>query len=105
MEEKLNGITEVINVLVGATNKLIADKGKPGGGGKDDEETPMHHNHDETDYQIKVELPDFHSTPNPEELLEWLCAVERIFEYKGYDDAKKFKVAIHKFKGNSAVLS
>ncbi|KAK9732682.1 hypothetical protein RND81_04G014900 [Saponaria officinalis] len=103
MEEKLNGITEVINVLVGAINKLTADKIQHGGGARDDEEVHKHHNHDDTDQQIKVELPDFHGTLNLEELLEWLRAVERIFEYKGYDDAKKFMVAILKFKGYASL--
>ncbi|KAK9697227.1 hypothetical protein RND81_08G023100 [Saponaria officinalis] len=102
VEEKLSGITEIINVLVGAVNKLTAEKGQPGGTG-DDEEAPRNHHHEDVDQHIKVELPDFHGTLNPEELLEWLRAVERIFEYKGYDDAKKFKVAILKFKGYASL--
>ncbi|KAK9714967.1 hypothetical protein RND81_06G134000 [Saponaria officinalis] len=102
VEEKLTGITEVINVLMGAINKLTVEKVHPSGA-KDDEESPRHHHHEDTDQHIKVELPDFHGTLNPEELLEWLRAVERIFEYKGYDDAKKFKVAILKFKGYASL--
>ncbi|KAK9690448.1 hypothetical protein RND81_09G128300 [Saponaria officinalis] len=103
MEEKLNGITEVINVLVGTINKLSAEKTQPGGSADIGDGAFDNPHRNKVDHQIKVELPDFHSSLNPEELLEWFRAVERIFEYKGYDDAKKFKVAILKLKGYASL--
>jgi len=42
---------------------------------------------------IKVEPPEFNGNQNPDEYLEWVQALDRIFEAKGYDDAKSFKIA------------
>jgi len=40
-----------------------------------------------------VEPPEFNGNQNPDEYLEWVQALDRIFEAKGYDDAKSFKIA------------
>ena len=48
------------------------------------------------DHSIKVELPDFDGSLDPDKYLDWVQRVERIFEYKEYDDRRKFKVAILK---------
>jgi len=42
---------------------------------------------------IKVEPPEFNGTLNPVEFLEWVQPLDRIFEAKGYDDEKSFKIA------------
>ena len=42
---------------------------------------------------IKVEPPDFNGNLNPDEFLEWVQAMDRIFEAKCYNDEKSFKVA------------
>ncbi|XP_074305180.1 uncharacterized protein LOC141640192 [Silene latifolia] len=55
------------------------------------------------DKDIKVDIPEFHGSLNPEDLLDWLRSVERIFEYKDYNDRKSFKVIILKFKGYASL--
>ncbi|XP_074278641.1 uncharacterized protein LOC141602236 [Silene latifolia] len=55
------------------------------------------------DKDVKVEIPDFHGSLNPEDLLDWLRSVERVFEFKNYDDRKAFKVAILKLKGYASL--
>ncbi|XP_074306252.1 uncharacterized protein LOC141641492 [Silene latifolia] len=47
---------------------------------------------------VKVDIPDFHGSLNPEDLLDWRRCVERVFEFKGYTDRKAFKVVILKLK-------
>ena len=42
---------------------------------------------------IKVEPPEFNGALNPDEYLEWVQALDRIFEAKGYNDERSFKVA------------
>jgi len=45
---------------------------------------------------IKVEPPEFNGNLNPGEYLEWVQVMDRIFESKGYDDEKSFKIVILK---------
>ncbi|XP_074292085.1 uncharacterized protein LOC141618926 [Silene latifolia] len=47
-------------------------------------------------------LNDVH-TPNPDDLLEWIRDIEKIFEYKGYTDVKAFKVVLLKLKGHASL--
>ncbi|XP_074315530.1 uncharacterized protein LOC141651729 [Silene latifolia] len=54
--------------------------------------------YDARDKDVKVDIPEFHGSLNPKDLLDWLRSVERIFEYKDYNDRKSFKIAILKFK-------
>ncbi|XP_074288563.1 uncharacterized protein LOC141613717 [Silene latifolia] len=62
------------------------------------EEVPEH-----TDKHLKVEIPEFFGSLNPDDLLEWIRDVEKIFEYKGYTDVKAFKVAVLKLKGYASL--
>ncbi|KAK9732688.1 hypothetical protein RND81_04G015300 [Saponaria officinalis] len=98
MEEKLNGMTEAISILVNAVNKLTGEKTRDGV----EEENSCRHN-DEGDKHIRVKILDIQGSLNQEELLEWFHSAERVFEYKGYDDSKKFKVADLKLKGYASL--
>jgi len=42
---------------------------------------------------IKVDPLEFNGNPNPDEYLELVQALDRIFEANGYDDVKSFKIA------------
>ncbi|XP_074293034.1 uncharacterized protein LOC141619927 [Silene latifolia] len=55
------------------------------------------------DNSIKIDFPEFNGSLNPDDFLEWLRSMERIFEFKGYNDSKKFKVAILKLKGYASL--
>ncbi|XP_074313537.1 uncharacterized protein LOC141648716 [Silene latifolia] len=70
----------------------------------DSEESMMEEgNYLARDKDVKVEIPDFHGSLNPEDLLDWLRSIERVFEFKNYDDRKAFKVAILKLKGYASL--
>ena len=42
---------------------------------------------------IKVEPLEFNGNLNADEYLKWVQALDRIFQAKGYNDEKSFKVA------------
>ncbi|XP_074303265.1 uncharacterized protein LOC141637718 [Silene latifolia] len=70
----------------------------------DSEESMMEEgNYLARDKDVKVEIPDFHGSLNPEDLLDWFRSVERVFEFKNYDDRKAFKVAILKLKSYASL--
>ena len=50
------------------------------------------------DRSLKVDIPEFEGSLNPDDFLDWLNEIERIFDYKGYSDKQRCKVAILKFK-------
>ncbi|KAF8021452.1 hypothetical protein BT93_G1786 [Corymbia citriodora subsp. variegata] len=54
--------------------------------------------HKDNDRDVKVEVPEFEGSLNPDDFIDWLHAVERVFEFKSYSDEKKCKVAVLKFK-------
>ena len=41
---------------------------------------------------FKVEIPEFEGKLNPDEFLEWLHIIKRIFYYKDIPDEKKVKL-------------
>ena len=49
------------------------------------------------DHNIKLKIPSFEGTSDPEMYLEWVQRVEKIFEYYDYTDAQKCKLAALEF--------
>ena len=47
---------------------------------------------------FKVEIPKFEGMLDPEEFLDWLHAVERVFEYKDVPEHKKVKLVACKLR-------
>ena len=47
---------------------------------------------------VKIEPPDYEGSLDPEDYLEWVQSIERVFEAKNYSDVKSFKVAVMKLK-------
>ena len=47
---------------------------------------------------FKVEVPEFKGKLDPEELLDWLHTIERVFEYKDGLDDKKVKLVALRLK-------
>jgi len=45
-----------------------------------------------TSNDFKVEVPEYEGKLDPEEFLDWLHIVERVFEYKGIQEDKKMKL-------------
>jgi len=71
----------------------------------DKEWRPRRLRHPRDDLQdLKVEAPEFDGNLNPKNYLDWVQALERIFELKDYNDEKAFKLAILKKKGYASLL-
>ncbi|XP_031270993.1 uncharacterized protein LOC116129386 [Pistacia vera] len=50
------------------------------------------------DKGLKVDLPEFNGSLDLNDFIDWLHEIERVFEFKGYNDEKRCKVDILKFK-------
>jgi len=70
----------------------------------DDEVRPRRLRHLRDDLQdLKVKALKFDCNLNPKNYLDWVQALERIFELKDYNDEKAFKLAILKMKGDASL--
>ena len=47
---------------------------------------------------LRIEAPEFDKSLKPADYLEWVQAMERIIEIKGYSGEKAFKLAVLKLK-------
>ncbi|GAV63788.1 hypothetical protein CFOL_v3_07306, partial [Cephalotus follicularis] len=51
---------------------------------------------DDNDRGLHLDVPDFDGSLNPDNFVDWMNAIERLFNYKVYTEEKKFKIAILK---------
>ena len=63
-----------------------------------------HRNDDDTRWisEIKVDIPEFHGGSQPEELLDWLVAVDEFIEFKEIPAHKQVPYATTRFRGYAA---
>ena len=54
------------------------------------------------EHNIKVELPEFHRTLNSDEFVDWLNALERVFDYYELSDEKNVKLVSIRLKGQAS---
>jgi hypothetical protein len=52
---------------------------------------------------IRVEIPDFEGKLQPDEFVDWLQTVERVFEYKEIPEEKKVKIIVVKLKKHASI--
>ena len=52
---------------------------------------------------FKVEIPEFEGQLSPDEFIDWMNAVERVFEYKDVLDDKKFKLIVLKLRKYASI--
>ncbi|XP_039686533.1 uncharacterized protein [Medicago truncatula] len=55
------------------------------------------------DNDIKVDIPDFEGKLHPDEFVDWLQTVERVFEYKEILEEKKVKIIAVKLKKHASI--
>ncbi|KAI8547347.1 hypothetical protein RHMOL_Rhmol07G0188400 [Rhododendron molle] len=51
---------------------------------------------------LKIDLPEFHGTLQPEEFLDWLFSIEEILEFKEVPDNKRVPLVATRFRGREA---
>ena len=67
-------------------------------GEEDSREPRRRHGRRQTSMDFKVEIPEFEGQLNPDEFIDWLNTVERVFEYKDIPDDKKVKLVALKLR-------
>ncbi|GJU02692.1 reverse transcriptase domain-containing protein [Tanacetum coccineum] len=55
------------------------------------------------DLGIKVDIPVFEGKPHPDEFIDWLHTVERVFDIKNLRDEQKVKLVAIKLKKNASI--
>ena len=53
-------------------------------------------------FDMKVDIPEFEGKIRPDEFIDWLNSVERIFDYKEVPDEKKVKIVAIKLKKHAS---
>ncbi|GKV36628.1 hypothetical protein SLEP1_g44736 [Rubroshorea leprosula] len=56
-----------------------------------------------TDLGIKIDIPDFEGRLQPDEFIDWLHTVERVFELKDIPDNKRVKLVAIKLKKHASI--
>ena len=79
--------------LVHYGEELIIDSDSSEG-----ERFKAHRRNLDDDQGLKIDIPEFEGSLSPDDFMDWLHAIERVFDYKGYSEENKCKVAILKFK-------
>ena len=59
-------------------------------------------NESRLDYNFKVEIPEFQGSLKPEDFVDWLNTVERVFDYYEVIDEKKVKLVTIRLKGRAS---
>jgi len=52
---------------------------------------------------IKVDIPDFEGNLQPDEFVDWLQTVERIFEHNEMSEKQKVKIVAAKMKKHASI--
>ncbi|PWA46995.1 hypothetical protein CTI12_AA504100 [Artemisia annua] len=52
---------------------------------------------------VKVDIPDFKGKSHPDEFIDWLYTVERVFDIKNLSDEQKVKLVAIKLKKNASI--
>ena len=50
---------------------------------------------------MRTEIPEFHGSLQPEELLDWLAIVEEILDFKNIPDDKRMQLVATRFRGRA----
>ncbi|XP_010687064.1 uncharacterized protein LOC104901213 [Beta vulgaris subsp. vulgaris] len=89
MEARLDAIASII------TKKLDPNSATYMGANSEDEGDESEARSSKNTYQDDrgLKLDDYTGEGNPEDLLEWIRQLEKVSDYRGFDDKKKFKVA------------
>ena len=51
----------------------------------------------------RADIPEFEGKLDPEDFLEWLSVVERLFDLKEYPESKKVKIVALKLRKYSSI--
>ena len=49
--------------------------------------------------KFELNIPEFHRKSQPEEFLNWVLAIEEVFEFNGVPDERRVSLVVHTFQG------
>jgi hypothetical protein len=52
--------------------------------------------------RFELNIPEFHRKFKPKEFLDWVLAIEEVFEFNGVPDERRVSLVVHTFKGKVA---
>jgi hypothetical protein len=52
--------------------------------------------------RLELNILEFHKKFQPEEFLDWVLAVEEVFEFNGVPDERRVSLVVHTFRGKVA---
>ncbi|KAJ0566766.1 putative transcription factor interactor and regulator CCHC(Zn) family [Helianthus annuus] len=110
MEQQLKELQDQMQVLTVAIQRRNTDRTPPRYRPDDDDESdtystagdynPYGRRHRDTHHKsdIKVDIPEYDGRLDPDEFIEWLRTVERVFDYKQTLEAKRVKLVALKLR-------
>ncbi|XP_056177355.1 uncharacterized protein LOC130140847 [Syzygium oleosum] len=87
---------EDVNLFTGARSHASSEEGLPRRQYRRFQESQQ-------DSYVKVEIPEFEGKMQPEEFMDWLHAVEKIFNYKEIPTDRKVKLVAIKLKKHASI--
>ncbi|XP_021984748.1 uncharacterized protein LOC110880548 [Helianthus annuus] len=99
MELQHNGSSEETESNSSVWNELTDDVDNPFG------RRPRRQTHDDVlrSLGVRVEIPEFHGKAQPDEFIDWLSTVERVFELRDIPDNLKVKVVAIKLRNYASL--
>ncbi|GJV24014.1 reverse transcriptase domain-containing protein [Tanacetum coccineum] len=64
---------------------------------------PNRYRHYRPGLGVKVDIPDFEGKSHPDDFINWLYTVERVFDIKNLSDEQKVKIVAIKLKKNASI--
>lgn len=96
-EHQMNALQDQVQELIVSQNHRFEEEINSGGTGgsfaRDDKEKSGTRLTD-----IKVDIPEYDGKMDPDEFLDWMRTVERVFDYKQLTEAHKVKIVALKFR-------
>ena len=103
-ERQAQLITDMLAQLALPRNRENRAENRPfGNNGDEEEETPNRHVREpKWDSGLRVEIPDFTGSLNPEEYLDWVYTVEEVFKLKNIPPEKQVSLVAIRFRDRAA---
>ena len=104
LQEQVSNLSNAVVGLQAMLAQLLQKKFKSDSDSED--ERPKHglkKNKNDDDRGMKIDVQEFDGSLDPEVFLEWLRGTERVFEYKDFDDKKRFKIATLKLTKHASL--
>ena len=107
MEEQFTVLGDQIRALTTQFSNMVGYNGDGSGDLYSELGTYEHQHHAQPHANqwgsgFKLNIPKFQEDLQPEEFLDWVLAVEEVFEFNGVPDERRASLVVHTFRGRVA---